>query len=298
MRGSLIYNASLAEDKYIEVHTMYKEAAAQLGIELELYPNTAFFLEAREDAFQLHKPADFPEDFCLFLDKDIELAEALEEEGLRLFNSSKAIYNCDNKIKTYKILAQNGVKIPRTIFSHLRFKDQSDEAALCDKLEEEFAYPIIIKEAFGSFGEQVYLAGDREALIERLRKVSIKPHVYQEYVSTSAGRDLRLQVVNGKVIAAMKRVNEEDFRANINQNANMYDYSPSEEEKMLAIEAARVMDCFFCGVDLLFGDGEDRIVCEVNSNAHIKNIFDCTGIDSAKVILEEIKNEVESGEEA
>lgn len=289
MRGSLIYNASLNEDKYREIHVMYQEAAARLGIELYPYPNTAFFLEASQQGLAIHMPEDFPRDFCLFLDKDIVLAEAIEGEGIPIFNKPSTIYNCDNKIKTYRILAKNKLPIPRTIFSHLRFKDESDEEEICNRLEEEFQYPIIIKEAFGSFGEQVYMAKDRAGLVERLRKLSIKPHVYQEYIGTSKGVDLRLQVVNGKVVASMKRVNDHDFRANMNQNACMKKYSPSREEEELAVKAAQAMDCFFCGVDLLFGPGQERIICEVNSNAHIKNIYECTGVDSADIILREIR---------
>lgn len=295
MRGSLIYNASLSEKKYKEIHLMYRAAARPLGIELDPYPNTAFFLEAGREDFKLHKPGNFPEDFCLFLDKDIDLAQALEAEGIKLFNSSQAIYNCDNKIKTYKILSQKGLPIPKTFFSHMRFNKQFDGKEICDRLEEEFSYPIVIKEAFGSFGEQVYLAADRPALIGYLQDLALKPHLYQEYISSSAGRDLRLQVVNGRVIAAMKRVNETDFRANMNQNARMYPYRPSIEEERLAIEAASSLDCFFCGVDLLFGEDGRPLVCEVNSNAHIKNIFDCTGVDSAGSILSEIKKVLEAG---
>lgn len=39
----------------------------------------------------------------------------------------------------------------------------------------------------------------------------------QEFVKSSVGKDLRLNVVGNKVVATMKRLNEDDFRANYNQ---------------------------------------------------------------------------------
>lgn len=48
------------------------------------------------------------------------------------------------------------------------------------------------------------------------------------------------------------------------------------------------MGADFSGVDLLFGDNDEPIICEVNSNAHIKNVFDCTGIDVSEYIFDYI----------
>ena len=47
----------------------------------------------------------------------------------------------------------------------------------------------------------------------------------------------------------------------------------------------------FAGVDILFGE-DGPVVCEVNSNAHMKNIYDCTGIDVSDFIIRYVIREM------
>ena len=86
----------------------------------------------------------------------------------------------------------------------------------------------------------------------------------------------------------MKRVNQNDFRANVTNGASAEKYVPSESEKALAQKACRVLGLTFGGVDIF----ENGVVCEVNSNAHIINLMNCTGIDTAPMIFEEIKRRI------
>jgi glutathione synthase/RimK-type ligase-like ATP-grasp enzyme len=48
----------------------------------------------------------------------------------------------------------------------------------------------------------------------------------------------------------------------------------------------------FAGVDIMFGKQGEPVLCEVNSNAHFKNIYDCTGVNVADEIMEYILNKV------
>lgn len=71
----------------------------------------------------------------------------------------------------------------------------------------------------------------------------------------------------------------------------MESYEPSSEEIDLAIRAARAVGASFAGVDLLFGS-DGPLVCEVNSNAHFKNLLSCTGINVAEEILTFIQKDL------
>ncbi len=68
----------------------------------------------------------------------------------------------------------------------------------------------------------------------------------------------------------------------------MHAYKPDVQFTHMAIEAAKILQTDFAGVDILFGDDESPILCEVNSNAHIKNISECTSIDIAGHIIDHI----------
>ena len=59
-------------------------------------------------------------------------------------------------------------------------------------------------------------------------------------------------------------------------------------ESVPAWMAARAVGADFAGVDLLFGSS-GALLCEVNSNAHFKNLMDCTGVNTAEKILDYIR---------
>ena len=121
-----------------------------------------------------------------------------------------------------------------------------------------------------------------------MQHITERPFILQKFIAGSAGRDIRIEVVGGKVAAAVRRENQNDFRANVTNGGRMEPYTPSEEEEQTALTACESLGLTFGGVDIL----EGGYLCEVNSNAHIINIMNCTGIDIAPMIFEEIKNQL------
>jgi len=290
--GLLIYNGGLRSSKYMELNKLYADTAKALGIHLELVANHELYslLETSGPSISLKASLKNP-DFILFLDKDIRLAKQLESMGYRLFNSREVIENCDDKILTFQCLAGKDIRMPKTIFSPMFFPGvgpKSIDPAFTDHIEQTFGYPLIIKEAFGSFGAQVYLIHDRKELVAKQMELMYIPHLYQEFIASSKGKDVRIYVVGDKVVASMYRYSETDFRANVSNGASMKPYTPNEAFCELAIKATKLLDADFTGVDLLFGPNDEPILCEVNSNAHIKNILDCTGINVAEFIFNHI----------
>lgn len=290
--GWLIYNGGLKSPKYMELNELYAKAAKKLGITLQLIANNEIYCLIEDGKNIIKVPtACFEPDFILFLDKDIRLAKQLEKLGYRLFNSREVIENCDDKILTFEVLANSGIKMPKTLFSAMLFNGTGNGEAdlgFTNIIEETFSYPLVIKEAFGSFGAQVYLIHNREELIAKQKELLYTPHLYQEFIASSKGRDVRIYVVGDRAVASMYRHSDTDFRANISNGASMSPYEPSEAFCQLAIKATEKLGADFTGVDLLFGENNEPILCEVNSNAHIKNIYDCTGIDVAEAIFKHI----------
>src|SRR5699024_3777445 len=112
----------------------------------------------------------------------------------------------DDKIKTYQLLAKVEITIPKTIFSPKTFG--IDDAFTNDYLAEimnSFSFPLVLKEAYGSFGEQVYLIHNKNELNKKVSEIGDRPFMFQELITSSYGKDIRLQVVGDKVVAAMKR---------------------------------------------------------------------------------------------
>ena len=294
--GWLIYNASLTSQKFTEINNWYKESAIKKGITLDLIKNSEIFsvIENNSTIIKMDSHKDKP-DFILFMDKDIRLAKHLEKLGYKLFNGAKTIESCDDKILTYQILSDNNIKIPKSLISPMMFPGTKEtDNKFVDYIEREFQYPLVIKEAFGSFGEQVYLVENRDELLEKRKNLLYVPHLYQEFINSSRGKDVRLHVVGDKVVATMLRTSDIDFRANVTSGGKMHEFEPPKAFIELAIKASKLIGADFSGVDILFGEENEPIICEINSNAHIKNIYDCTGVDVADHILDYILWSIEN----
>jgi gamma-F420-2:alpha-L-glutamate ligase len=287
--GWVIYNGHLGGKKFLDFAEWMQRAAKAQQIDMKIIKNNAL-LGVVGSANGLLKEAEDMPDFVVFSDKDIPLAQQLETLGIPLFNSSKSIALCDNKILMYQALAAAGIAIPKTVIAPKIFPGTLPvQLDTFEPVIAELGFPMIVKEAFGSFGEQVYLIQTKEQLHKKIKEIGTAPFVLQEYIHTSHGRDIRINVVGGKVVASMIRLSDTDFRANVSRGGSMQPYTPSEKEAELAIAAAHTVGTNFAGVDLLFGPHGEPIVCEVNSNAHIRSIFDCTGVDVSDAIISHIK---------
>lgn len=222
-------------------------------------------------------------DVALFWDKDTRLARALEDGGVHVYNTAASVALCDDKSETHRVLSAAGIPMPETLVAPMAYVEVSDAIEpFLSAAETRLGFPMVVKECFGSLGEQVYLADTPAALRELVYAMHHRPFLLQRFVADSAGKDRRLYVVGDRVVAAMERHNPKDFRANIAIGGTACAYTPTPQECDLACRCCRALGLQFGGVDLL-GDGS---VCEVNSNAQMSGIIACTGIDVAGAIVD------------
>lgn len=289
MKAWLVVNAFLQRKKFDEIHRWLYEAGKRSGVDISIRTNQELLSMCSNGGLSLLSVTETV-DFVLFWDKDILLASTLEAMGMKVFNSSHGIEVCDDKAKTHLVLAKEKIPMPKTVFAPMTYANIGyTDNAFVEPIIEMLGLPLVIKESFGSFGQQVYLAHTADEVFSLVKKLEGKSFLFQQYVKASSGRDVRLQVVGEQVVAAMERqAKEGDFRANITNGGTMKAYQPSAAEQELAIDCCRILGVDFAGVDLLFDEQGKPLVCEVNSNAHFKNIFDCTGVNTADYILDYI----------
>lgn len=285
MRGLLITNGFVKENNFLSLWNALYEAAKAQGIALDYAKHDALLFDASSGT-PLFDAAAY--DFAILWDKDKYLGMQLEALGLRVFNSVDALAVCDDKALTHIALQKHGIPMPRTIlvprtYPYVGYGDFS----FLDRAIALLGLPLIIKEASGSFGKQVYLANTREEAAAILEEHEGTPLLMQEFIASSRGRDVRAYVVGEHVAAAMVRSNDEDFRANVAQGGKTAVYALSEEEEALCVRTARLLGLDYAGVDLLFGE-QGPLVCEVNSNAHFQGLSACTGVDIAAAIVSHI----------
>lgn len=286
IKGLLITNAFLVTPKFREIYNMITAAFAARGISLDEKSNAEAALTIPD------KEVRGRYDFVLMWDKDVLLARHFENAGVRVFNSASAIEIADDKCKTAVALETSGLKMPKTYIAPFAYKSAdylSD--AFISQLNKNIDFPCIMKQAKGSFGQQVYMVDDENEVIKLIERYDITEFLLQEIITSSIGCDCRIQTVGGKVVAAVKRIGREgDFRANVTNGGKMYKFDAPESFKKAAVTASEALKLDFCGVDILFGENGEPVICEVNSNAHFKNLYDATGINTAEKIADYIKN--------
>ena len=119
-----------------------------------------------------------------------------------------------------------------------------------------------------------------------------KTLLVQEYLGDRPGEDLRVLVIGGKVVGAMKRTAPEgDFRANITSGGTGEGFEVTPEIDYIARETARTLGLTIAGIDLLF-DNRGFRVCEANSNPGFSGFEKYCGVDVADLITEYIKYKV------
>lgn len=271
----IIYNGSLTSDKFRDQAELMKEAAERAGVR-------AFIKKNYEVLMNLHEELASPPHFVVFLDKDILLATYLKNAGIAVFNDPVVIETCDNKAKQYIQLAAHNIPMPETIIAPKVYPNFTIEGSgYYEKVLEKLGLPLIIKEGHGSFGMKVYLIETEKDFFEKVDALRGVDYVFQQFIATSRGRDIRVNIVGGEVVAAMHRSSQTDFRANITNGGVATVIELTKEQQTIAIRAAEAVGAEFAGVDLLFGENEQPLVCEVNAAAHIRNIYTVTGINVA-----------------
>jgi ribosomal protein S6--L-glutamate ligase len=220
------------------------------------------------------------------------IVRQLEMQGAYTVSSSIAINRSRDKLRSMQLLAQAGVGIPKTVFS----RNSTD---IDDLLEKLGGTPVIIKLARGTHGNGVVLAESKKAAKSVLQAFYLSNEdgtnvLIQEFVKESAGTDIRALVVGGRVVASMKRQSlDDDFRSNLHKGGEGTIVKLTEEERKMAIKAARAMGLNIAGVDMMRSD-RGPLILEVNASPGF-GIEKVTGRDVATPIIEYIERNAKRG---
>ncbi|GAA0464003.1 RimK family alpha-L-glutamate ligase [Alkalibacillus silvisoli] len=294
MNGWIIYNGSLRTPKFKELVQKLVLEAEKMGVKLEAITNRELFpiinSRGKVDLKSLKNISN--PDFIVFWDKDIKLAKHLELMGYRLFNSSEAIMNCDHKALMHLKMANKHIRVPKTIIGPYTFYDHELPDQYIDYIIDELGPEVIIKEAYGSFGMQVYKVNEKEELTHQLKEIEGRDFIFQEPIRSSFGKDIRVNIVGNQIVGGMKREFASDFRANITLGGKGEVVALTKEQKDLALRAHQALNLDFSGVDLLFGADGESIVCEVNSNVNFLSYEKISGINVGGIILDYIIGEL------
>lgn len=283
MKALIVVNAYIKNKSQIMQAERIAEELQALGICAETRKN---FNLAHIGADGIRIGGDY--DFCIYLDKDRVASRLLEGAGLRLFNTSEAIETCDDKMLTNAALAHNKIRVPYSIYAPLCYNSvaKPDENFLREA-GEKLGYPLVAKTNFGSLGSGVTLIKNFEELKSYESANLMTAHFYQKFTG-KGGEDIRVIVVGGKYVCAMRRRNDCDFRSNIELGGRGECVEADPALIKLCERVAKILKLDYCGIDVL-EDENGYCVCEVNSNAFFAAAERVCGVNVAKAFAEHVK---------
>ncbi len=212
-----------------------------------------------------------------------------EMMGVFSLVGSLALVRSRDKNRQLQLFSKLGIDIPRSVFAH----NKADSDALIRMVG---GAPLIIKVTQSSLGRGVMLAETNKSAksaIEAFFSQAVDVLI-QEYIEESEGSDIRAFVIDGKVVAAMKRkAAEGEFRSNIYLGGSAESIKLTRAERTLAQTAAKAMHLPVAGVDIVQSD-RGPLVMEVNACPNIEGIEESTGVNIAGLIVEYIEKAVGS----
>jgi RimK family alpha-L-glutamate ligase len=203
----------------------------------------------------------------------------LEKLGLRVINSASGIERTVDKYYTSFLLSDAGIPVPPTLVT----EDFEMALRVCREMGD-----VVIKPLFGSEGKGMVRISDEETAYRVLRAWELNRYIYyiQKYVPHFQ-EDIRAFVVGGRVVASMKRRGT-SWKTNSSRGADVEPVDLSDELKLLALEAVRLIDLEYAGVDLMPAEDGRTYVTEINSIPGWRSLQQTTGLSIAGIIIDHV----------
>ncbi|APQ16774.1 30S ribosomal protein S6--L-glutamate ligase [Maribacter hydrothermalis] len=211
-------------------------------------------------------------------------------EMMKVFTAteSQALVRSRDKLRSLQILSRAGLGLPKTVFSNYS-KDVSQV------IERAGGAPLVIKLLEGTQGLGVVLADNKnsaESILEAFNGLKARV-IVQEFIKEAKGADIRVFIVDGVVVGAMKRQGKEgEFRSNLHRGGSANIIELTDEEENAALKAARSLGLGIAGVDML-QSARGPLILEVNSSPGLEGIENATGNDIASQIIKYVERNAE-----
>lgn len=248
------------------------ERGRGLGLDIRL------LIAGEENMAKLKPPA-----FAVNRTRDWRLAAALEKQGCRVFNPSETARIGNDKLESHALAARLGLPQMKYVS--------------CDNAPERLAsqtlgYPVVLKNPYGHGGSEVFLARDE---CELLALAATLPcgRVLLERLCGQPGVDVRVYVLGGEILAAVRRESAGGFRANLSLggSASYYDLNDAEREMVARVAAALRLD--YAGVDFILDEAGHFLFNEIEDAVGARALYRLGGVDVIHFYLQHVCNELD-----
>jgi ribosomal protein S6--L-glutamate ligase len=208
----------------------------------------------------------------------MDLLHAAEAKDVRVVNPPRAVETCVDKYLTNVRLEAAGLPIPKTIVC------QTCDDAM--NAFESLGRDVVVKPLFGSEGRGMVRLTDMETAWRVFHSLEmIQAVIYVQEFIRHPGWDVRAFVIDGKVVAAMKRTSRNDWRTNVAQGGSAEQYEVSHPVADLALAATKATGAMIAGVDLISNHTGQWQIIEVNAAPGWKALAAACNFDVARRVI-------------
>ncbi|MFA5593584.1 MAG: RimK family alpha-L-glutamate ligase [Micavibrio sp.] len=274
----------------------FKAEAERLGIELKVYNPADFDLivgeHTRDSVLIKGKPVAIPDVVYPYFNHDdhsyfsLAIVRQLERMGCLVYNKAATIETVRDKLHTHQNLSEKGITSPTTMLAKFPIDEN-----MVNLIETTLGFPVVVKTLKGALGVGVFLIENAKAFRDQMDLIGqTSPDIqliFQEFVEASRGRDLRMFVVDGELVAAMeRRAKEGDFKANYSSGGSVHQFHADKQAIDLAVRTANALDIQIGGIDLLFLKNGGYTICEANTFPGFKGLEKASGVNVPEKIFQ------------
>jgi len=203
--------------------------------------------------------------------RDSDILSQLEDCGSTVFNRSSVCRICNDKAYTYSFVRSLGVPILPFAFPGQKLPDGP---------------PWIVKSCLGHGGTEVFKVESEDEARHVCESMEGRKPIIQEFASYP-GKDMRVYVLGGRIIASVMRSSDTDFRANFKLGGKAELVQPTDEVVSIVKRIVPELMPDFIGIDFVFGDGKVYLN-EIEDAVGTRMLYSLTDMDPARMYMEYI----------
>ncbi len=152
------------------------------------------------------------------------------------------------------------------------------------KLDEVKTFPCVCKSRYSHGGKDVFIVKNKNELIQS------DEYIYQDILTK--GKDLRVYIMDNKIIAAILRSNKNDFRANYSLGGTISLYTLNQNEISIINKILNKLPMIYGGIDFLFDKNNNIVLNEIEDPVGARMLYKLTDIDVINQYVKTIINNI------
>ena len=222
---------------------------------------------------------------ALTSERTLTLLQTLERQGVDVVPSPRRIRSSARKFQAQQAVAAAGVPVPRAA---LLPADAAFEPAI---IQQAVGFPVVLKlnAGVGTCGAQVHVIDRPDELVQLQHHMSAEQKGEAVLAQAFCGRlgqpaqDLRVLVIGGEPVAAMRRIAAEGERvSNYSRGGSVHPVSIDADLAALSRRVCRALGLQTTGIDWIQDAQGRHLFCEANISPGLTGISQAhPGIDFA-----------------